>query len=635
MRSRKSAAPRVYNEISGAAAGASGAAPSKPVGEWSIRVDRSSGTKLGMSINKNKLRVENVLPNGLIAAWNDDNPELALEIGCRIVSVNGCTKPDDIFKQCAGNGPLEIVVRTPLSRERASLPANINAKEQLPHQASAQETVPQNGGSVSNPIADGQTENTVEVTEFQTLILGPFQAGVVCEITEASYGCPGDETKQIDVTDVVRSCWDNEVGMKLSGFNKLFHKDPAPLRFKRLSVSYRLHNVKAWDVSRARYTEGVNKLGLVLPIVTKALSNVVGATVAASGYAIGKAETKMRGMVLSDENRTVADSEVFQWGFTTWLACNGIFPSVSYEELGKPGKRLRRMHYPDEEPFMPYQPQDMKMTPLLVSNHVCYIDGPVLAALFGAPKVLAMAGTRNTPLLGTFADEIGCIEVDRANGNSRAATLEAIRQHVDDWKPGNRTLLLFPEGQTSNGDGLLPFKKGAFIPASPVRPIVIYYTGNWHPANVNFKQNSATGEIEPTGDTEWYEQFLGHMVHSLQVKVLPPYIPDGEELRDPQLFADHVRQLMSEAYLQMKTECEQKKEEAETNSWQALARRTLIEKPADLAGKFWSGTVGPLFEETTEDPQERRSANRSSERRRAKKDSDSRKLRKAEKHDKD
>lgn len=42
-------------------------------------------------------------------------------------------------------------------------------------------------------------------------------------------------------------------------------------------------------------------------------------------------------------------------------------------------------------------------------------------------------------------------------------------------RPGARPILLFPEGTTTNGDFLLPFKTGAFLAGLPLRPVVIKY----------------------------------------------------------------------------------------------------------------------------------------------------------------
>lgn len=310
------------------------------------------------------------------------------------------------------------------------------------------------------------------------------------------------------------------------------------MRLKSLCVRYKLSNLKESDVSRAEYTEGMlGKMGLWGTLATKVVTNTVGVTLAGTGYALGKASTAMSNILpehLSGGRCEVADSWFFQAGFKSWLFANGIAPSVVYHQKGVNDKIK----------------EDIRLTPILVANHVCYLDGMVLAGIFGAPKVIAMAGTLQTPVLGTFASEIGVIEVDRRSKDSRSATMEAITKHADSWTEGRRPLLLFPEGTTSNGDSMLDFKRGAFVPGKPVRPMVIVYTGSWHPANVNFKVSKGGG-LEATNDAEWYKEFMGHLIHSLQVEVLPPYIPSEEEVNDPDLYAENVRGVMLKTHARM------------------------------------------------------------------------------------
>lgn len=411
------------------------------------------------------------------------------------------------------------------------------------------------------------TWQTIEAPEWRTLSLGPFEAGATCEILRAWYGVPGDASRQFNVTVFLRHAYDPKQGLHLSGFNRLFG-DPAPLRMKRLCVEYRLRNVRSWDVSRGVYAEGgLAKLRIMPVILSKAVTNLFGAAFAASGYALGKAFVSLQGAAGYDKE--VADSTAFQLGFAAWLRLNGIVPSVTYDPL--PGN-------------LPAVADDMRLTPLIVANHVCYLDGLVLAGVFGAPKIIAMKGTLNVPLLGMFAEELGVIEVDRSDSSSRTATKQAIQDHVDSWEPGHRPLLLFPEGTTSNGDSLLEFKKGAFIPGAPVRPVVLCYTGSWNPATTNFRTTSR-GEIEATGDAEWVEQFLGHVMHSVQIRVLPPFIPNQAEKEDAGLFATNVRKAMRRAYEALCDEVAASREEADRNSLQAFARRG-VEVVEDLTSSL-------------------------------------------------
>lgn len=433
------------------------------------------------------------------------------------------------------------VVASPAAPTRKpTRPTRVPISVQLAEEAAAAAMVPE------------RSLQRCEVPEWQTLSLGPFGSGANCEIVRAWYGVPGDAERQMDVTRYLRSMWTDEEGLRVSGYNSLFG-DPAPLRLKKLCVEYSLSNVRSWDVSRAQYTEGVGKLGLMPTIFTKVVSNAVGATVATTGYVVGKAVTVAKNSVAAvsgqEPSHSVADAGIFQWSFHAWLTLNGVMPSVTYDPT--PKSRLPA--------------EDMRQTPLIVCNHMCYLDGMVLAAIFGAPKIIAMQGTTNTPLLGFFAKEIGVIEVDRSNPDSRAATRDAINKHVEAWKPGDRPLLLFPEGTTSNGDSMLEFKRGAFLSGKPVRPVVLTYTGSWHPANVNYKTTSG-GQLVPTGDSEWVEQFMGHLIHSLKVRVLPPYQPSPAEQADPDLYASNVRLTMLDAYGRLKADASGRDE----GQWSAL-----------------------------------------------------------------
>lgn len=423
-------------------------------------------------------------------------------------------------------------------------------------QSCAEEEAQPTDPGPAQPLEEEQRSRvqTLEVSEISNLQLGPFGAGVTCEILRAWYGLPNNPTRQVNATQYCRNAWSNTTGLTMSRtcYNRLFG-DPAPLRMKKMFVEYRLSNVRTCDLTNAKYT---SRMGLMPVIAAKAVTNMFGATVAASGYVVGKTLTSLQNAVTSDPDNSVADSTIFQTAFSTWLRCNGIVPSVSYDPI--PGGTAA--------------PEDMRQTPIILCNHTCYLDGMVLASVFHAPKIIAKKGTLNVPLIGAFAADLGVIEVDRSDPKSRAATIQAIEDHVTSWKSGKQPLLLFPEGTTSNGQHLLEFKKGAFVPGVTVRPAVLYYSGSWDPANVYYRQ-SDDGKIQAIGDTEWAEQFLGHMMHSVRIRVLPPYKPSQAEKQDAQLFANNVREVMSKAHGELRSEVAENRAESERRSLQAYAHR--------------------------------------------------------------
>ncbi|GER41388.1 1-acyl-sn-glycerol-3-phosphate acyltransferase [Striga asiatica] len=73
---------------------------------------------------------------------------------------------------------------------------------------------------------------------------------------------------------------------------------------------------------------------------------------------------------------------------------------------------------------------------------------------------------------------LGCIYVQRESKSSdfkdvSGVVNERIREaHQDKYAP---KMMLFPEGTTTNGDYLLPFKSGAFLSKAPVLPVILRY----------------------------------------------------------------------------------------------------------------------------------------------------------------
>ncbi|MCK9418789.1 MAG: 1-acyl-sn-glycerol-3-phosphate acyltransferase [Nitrospirae bacterium] len=112
---------------------------------------------------------------------------------------------------------------------------------------------------------------------------------------------------------------------------------------------------------------------------------------------------------------------------------------------------------------------------LIVSNHLSYIDILVLSAL--APSVfITSVELKNTALLGTLARLSGSIFVERRRPSGLKREIEDIAVALGQGLP----VALFPEGTTSNGDRVQPFKNSLFDAAVLTRadivPICIRYT---------------------------------------------------------------------------------------------------------------------------------------------------------------
>lgn len=111
---------------------------------------------------------------------------------------------------------------------------------------------------------------------------------------------------------------------------------------------------------------------------------------------------------------------------------------------------------------------------LFVANHVSWIDIPLLAALLDAAFV-AKDDVARWPVLGALARRCGTLFVARDRPRLADTQWRSITREL----ATERGVILFPEGTTSNGDGLLPFRTSLFaaarMPSSVIQPVAIVY----------------------------------------------------------------------------------------------------------------------------------------------------------------
>jgi 1-acyl-sn-glycerol-3-phosphate acyltransferase len=98
---------------------------------------------------------------------------------------------------------------------------------------------------------------------------------------------------------------------------------------------------------------------------------------------------------------------------------------------------------------------------LLVSNHVSYVDVFVYAALLG-PSFVSMAELLRWPVVGRLARAVGTVFLDRANKRELLGVNERIRRVLAE----GRRLVFFPEGTSSDGTSVRPFKPSLLEPAA-------------------------------------------------------------------------------------------------------------------------------------------------------------------------
>ena len=120
---------------------------------------------------------------------------------------------------------------------------------------------------------------------------------------------------------------------------------------------------------------------------------------------------------------------------------------------------------------------------LLVSNHVTFLDPFVIDAVLPAGFV-AKAEIGQWPVLGRIASAVGTIYIDRSNKRA----LIGISETMETALRQGRNVLVFPEGTTSNGMGLLKMHSNLFeaatVTGAVTVPLLIQYKKDGVPTSI-------------------------------------------------------------------------------------------------------------------------------------------------------
>lgn len=111
---------------------------------------------------------------------------------------------------------------------------------------------------------------------------------------------------------------------------------------------------------------------------------------------------------------------------------------------------------------------------IVVANHVSYLD-PIVIASRVACAPISKGEVARWPVIGTAARSLGVDFVDRDCTWSGARTLRRARAAL----LAGAKILNFPEGTTTDGTELLPFRRGVFglarLTGLPIVPVALRY----------------------------------------------------------------------------------------------------------------------------------------------------------------
>ena len=181
--------------------------------------------------------------------------------------------------------------------------------------------------------------------------------------------------------------------------------------------------------------------------------------------------------------------------------------------------------------------QPLRKDVFFVANHISWHDIPILAGITGTSFV-AQDGVRAWPIIGWLAKLNRTIFISRTEKQNVAQQVAELRQAIAE----NWSVTLFPEGTTSDGLGLLPFKQSLFATlAPPPKPMMI------QPVLLDFGNDGRDIAWigEETGWESAWRAFTRPGSYNVGVHFLEPFDPGA--LADRNLVCALARARLAEA----------------------------------------------------------------------------------------
>jgi 1-acyl-sn-glycerol-3-phosphate acyltransferase len=177
---------------------------------------------------------------------------------------------------------------------------------------------------------------------------------------------------------------------------------------------------------------------------------------------------------------------------------------------------------------------------VLVSNHLGYLD---IFALFVKYRgsFVAKEDIEKMPVVGPIARATRCLFIHdgvplapRLVERMRATEACRCTKPCAGCGACLDRLIVFPEGTTTNGTAMIPFRTGAFLAGLPVLPICVQFPHK---------------HFNPTWETILLREHLFRCMTQLRnditITELPVYVPDADERTDARLYASRVAAVMA------------------------------------------------------------------------------------------
>ena len=146
---------------------------------------------------------------------------------------------------------------------------------------------------------------------------------------------------------------------------------------------------------------------------------------------------------------------------------------------------------------------------LIVSNHISWLDIPVIFSLKPVTFVSA-TDVKTWPIIGMLAKISGAIFIDRNRKSNLPEVIQAMNHH---FKNEKQSICIFPEGVTSTGYQVLPFKSSLFQSAFESDKLLL-------PLSIKYKENKVLTNCTSFHGSTTLLQSFKRVAKSNQIEVI-------------------------------------------------------------------------------------------------------------------
>lgn len=179
---------------------------------------------------------------------------------------------------------------------------------------------------------------------------------------------------------------------------------------------------------------------------------------------------------------------------------------------------------------------------LLVANHVSWLDIMAVHAVCPHARFVSKADVRAWPMLSKLVDAGGTLYLERERKRDALRVVHLMAQALT----AGETVVVFPEGTTSDGRALLPFHanllQAAIATRTPVQPVALRFSDARDPVS---------RAVEFVGDTTLLQSLwrvAGGEGVVVRVRLLPAHASHGVDRRAlSELLRARIHEAMDQA----------------------------------------------------------------------------------------